>query len=250
MLSSVTNALRVVDLLGERGESGVSEIARDLNLTTATAHRLVQTLTQCGYVDRDPKTRRYTLGPRMLLLARQASSRIGIVELIHPVLEDLASVTSETVNLATYHNGEIIYLDKIDSSEIFRVVVQVGSRLPAFCTALGRALLAHRDASDVSRYLHASKFAAMTPETITDPARLAEEIGYVRKNGFAIDYGEVTTDVMCAAAPVVANGKAAVALSVTAPRSRFENRQEAIVEAVLEAARRASALVGAQLPPE
>lgn len=251
VLSSVANAFRVVDLLAERGELGVSEIGRRLDLTTATAHRLVSTLVGTGLVERNPDTRRYRLGTKILVLAQQVRGRLGVRDALRPMLEKLAADTNETVNLGVLRDGDIVYLEKIDSNELFRIEIQVGAKVPAYCTGLGKAILASLPADELGAYLTDLKPTAHTPATITSKRRLKEELDAVRKQGYAVDRGELLADVWCVAVPIVdADGRPVAALSVSAPRSRFEARSERFVRAALRHAADASEAVAGFGPPD
>jgi DNA-binding IclR family transcriptional regulator len=243
MLSSVANALRVLDLLAERGEMGVSEVGRELDLTTATAHRLVTTLVGSGFVDRDPSTRRYRLSTKILVMAGQVRSRIGLPDILRPILQDIARRTTETINLGVYRDGEVVYLDKIDSEALFRIEIRVGAHVPAYCTGLGKAMLAHQDPQEAERYISSTKMKAHTPNTITSAGALRSELESIREQGYAIDRGELLSDVWCVAVPVLADGRPVAAISISAPRSRFEDKQDKLVKVAVRAAEDASAAI-------
>ncbi len=252
MLGSVGNALRVMDLLSERGEMGVSEIGRQLTLTTATAHRLVRSLAESGLVERNPDTRRYALGPKILMLADRVRSRMGLREVLLPTLQEISETSGQTVNLGVYRDGQIMYVEKLDSNELFRIEVSVGAGVPAYCTGMGKAILAYLPESEVERYLDTADLQKHTPNTHTSVPDIKAELSLVREMGFAVDHGELLYDVWCIAAPVFGDsGVPVAAISVSTLRSRFESKQDELVPLLLEKSKEASKLLEGlgKLPP-
>lgn len=232
MLNSVANALRVLEYLIETGEARVSEIGRELEVTVGTAHRLVGTLVGSGFAEQNPTNRRYRPSLKLLILANQMRSRLGIREMTHSRLEEMKQATQETANLAVLDADRVLYVDKSVSDQVFALEAKVGSRLPAYCTALGKVLIACGDDAARERYL-----ALLEAERVTDPehppptaAAFRDELARVVKRGYAEDNGEYLPDVLCVAAPVTnGRGNAIAAVSVSALRSRFKARRDGLV---------------------
>ncbi len=244
MLGSVGNALRVIDLLSERGEMGVSEIGRQLGLTTATAHRLVRSLAESGLAERNPDTRRYSLGPKILMLADRVRSRMGLREVLLPILEEILDACGQTVNLGVYREGQIMYLEKLESNELYRIEVSVGAGVPSYCTGMGKAILAYLPETEVDRYLNSEDLVKHTPSTHTVIPDIKAELSLVREMGFAVDRGELLYDVWCVAAPVFGDSDLPIAaISISAPRSRFESKQDELVPVLIEKVKEASKLL-------
>jgi len=201
----------------------------------------VRSLAESGLVERNPATRRYSLGPKVLMLADRVRSRMGLREVLLPILQEMQDACGQTVNLGVYRDGNIIYLEKLDSKELYRIEVSVGAGVPAYCTGLGKAILAQLPETEVDRYLNGAELIKHTPSTHTSPADIKAELGLVREMGYALDRGELLYDVWCVAAPVFADSDAPVAsISITSPRSRFESMQEELIPLIIDKAKEAS----------
>lgn len=242
MLSSVANALRVLEYLIETGEARVSEIGRELNVTVGTAHRLVGTLVGSGFAEQNSTNRRYRPSLKLLVLANKMRSRLGIRDLTHNRLEELTEATHETANLGILDSDRVLYVDKVFSDQVFGIEAKVGTRLPAYSTALGKVLIAYQDESAREDYLARIAAALGTDgeHPPPDPAALRKELTAAMQRGYAEDPGEYLPDVFCVAAPVKnARGNAIAAVSISAPRSRYKAGRDGFI---LEVKRTADAL--------
>lgn len=244
VLSSVANALRVLEYLVETGEARVSEVGQELKVTVGTAHRLLGTLVAAGFAEQNPANRRYRPSPKLLVLANEMRSRISTRDVTHSRLQMLQNATRETANLAVLDDGRVLYIDKVFSDQVFGIEARIGARLPAYCTALGKVLVAHQDEAERERYLAAveAERAAHADNPPPSPTKLRKELATVLKQGYAEDHGEYLPDVFCVAAPIT-NGRdnAIAAVSISAPRSRFLARREELIREVEAAASAISA---------
>jgi DNA-binding IclR family transcriptional regulator len=239
MLNSVANALRVLEYLIETGEARVSEIGRELNVTVGTAHRLVGTLVGAGFAEQNPTNRRYRPSLKLLVLANQMRSRLGIRDLTHNRLTELTEATHETANLGVLDDDRVLYVDKVFSDQVFGIEAKVGARVPAYCTALGKVLIAYQDEQAREDYLARMKAGGGTDSDHPPPdaAAFRRELAKVVQNGYAEDHGEYLPDVFCVAAPVSNGlGKPTAAVSVSVPRSRFRTQREEFIAAVKRSA--------------
>jgi IclR family transcriptional regulator, KDG regulon repressor len=245
MLNSVTNALRVNEFIVERGEAGISEIARALDLTVGTTYRLVATLAEAGYVEQNLTNRRYRPGPKIAELARQLRGTGDFLHLAHGRLVQLKTETNETVNLGVLREGSVVYIDRAVTDQPLAVAVQIGSRVPAYCTSLGRAMLAYSDDETVNAYLkQLPKFAKGQPQKPPATGELRTILESARSAGYAEDNGEFAPDIACFAAPILDSmGKAAAAVSVSGPRVRITERRKELVPSVLTTAGELSELL-------
>jgi DNA-binding IclR family transcriptional regulator len=238
MLSSAANALRTLEYLVDNREAGVSEIGRALGVTAGTAHRLVGTLVAEGFAEQNPDNRKYRPGAKVLALAQRVRSDVDVRDVAHRHLVALAETVRETANLGTLQNQRVVYLDKVLSDQPFGIEAKIGSRVPAFCTGLGKAILAGVGEPALERYLAAMDAGEAGDEAHDPPAREAfrAELAKVRRQGFAEDVGEYMPDVFCVAAPVIdVNQRSIAALSVSVPRSRFRANRKDLVRAVTSA---------------
>ena len=244
MLSSATNALRALEYLVNHGEAGVSELGRALGVTPGTAHRLVSTLVAEGFAEQNGNNRKYRPGTKVLRLGEQVRGRQDVREIAHDYLVRLADSMRETVNLGVLRDHKIVYIDKVLSDQPFGIEAKVGSRVPAFCTAMGRAILASIDERSLERYMVAMEQGAAGDETHQAPTRAAllRELTAVKRHGFADDKGDYLPDVFCVAAPITdAELQPIAALSLSVPRSRFRANRKALGEAAQSTARELSA---------
>lgn len=220
-LQSVGRALRALELIAESGELGVIELGRLLDVHKATASRLIAVLGERGLVERDPLTEKYRLGFGLIRLAGAAMAGLDLVSTSHPILEDLADRTRETVNLGVLSGDAVVYIDQITGTRSIVSVSWVGRRTPVHCTSNGKVLLAFGDERDRERLL-ARPLDRLTDRTITDAANLRTQLREVKARGYAQTLEELEQGLNAVAAPVrQADGKLVAALSVSGPAFRM-----------------------------
>jgi DNA-binding IclR family transcriptional regulator len=217
---------RVVDILETflwlGPELGVSEIARALDLKKATAHRLLASLRRRNMVAQDPITRRYRLGGKLWELGSIATNQVDWSGRVKPFLERLTLETGETSHLAVLSDGQVLYVEKVESSRSLRMPSQVGRRLPFHCTGVGKALVAYLPEDVLEGLIARHGLARMTPFTITDASLLREDLARTRERGYAIDTEEIEEGLVCFAAPVRDHTAHVVAaISIAGPSSRL-----------------------------
>ena len=240
VLNSAANALRALECLVDRGDVGVSEIARHLNVTVGTGHRILVTLVEMGFAEQNPGSRRYRPSSKVLSLAQQMRGRVNTRDRIHLHLVELVQAVRESVHLAILDDATVLYLDKVTSDQPFGIEFRVGSRLPAHSSALGNVLLAFGDDADLDAVIKASEQAAPAAPPI-DRGQLQRAMRTVRKDGVAEDHGEFLADVRCVAAPVRGrSGRVVAAIDIAAPRSRFDPISAQLRSEVLRSAERIS----------
>ncbi len=193
---------------------GVSELARSLRLAKSNVHRHLSTLVALGYVKRsdkgvyEPTLKCWSVGVEVL-------NRLDLRRVARPHLEWLATRTDETVHLTILDHGQIVYIDKIESTHPVREFTRIGARAPAHCTATGKVLLAFRDE------LPSQPLQRFTRHTIRDLRRLKAELVAVRRQGYAINLGEYGAHVNGVAAPVADHtGSVVAALVISGPAER------------------------------
>lgn len=224
-LGSVANALRLIEALATTAEAGVSELARELQLSKPSVDRLLTTLVSAGFVEQNNATRKYRLTVKLVSLADSVRPRIRFIDIARPYLVELSEQFHETVNLGVLSGEAILYADTIPSSQMFRIDVRPGSRLPAYCTAMGKAILAFSEPAKTAAYLRSFTPIAYTPHTVPNVATLREQFAEIMRTGYAIDNGEILEEACCIAAPVLdSSGHAIASVSITAPRSSFHKK--------------------------
>jgi DNA-binding IclR family transcriptional regulator len=217
---SVARALRALELIAEGGELGVTELGRGLGVHKATASRLAATLAEGGLIERDPTSDRYRLGFGLIRLVGAAMASIDLVRTAHPVLEELAERTHETVNLGVRSGDGVVYIDQVSSAHLVASTNWVGRRTPLHGSSSGKVVLAFLPEAELQGLL-ARPLEALTARTVTDPARLRRQLEEVRVRGYATIQDELEEGLNAVAAPVrQLNGEVVAALSVSGPSFR------------------------------
>jgi IclR family transcriptional regulator, pca regulon regulatory protein len=198
---------------------GVSELGRDIGLSRSTTHRYVATLTALGYLQQDQATKKYRLGPRVLDLGFSAINSMELREVAAPHLRTLSDETGYTVNMAILDRLDIVYVERCRSSRAGQreidLNLHVGSRLPAYCTSLGKVLLAYLPPEEQAATLAENEFARRGPNTITSRSALTAELKRVRAKGLAISNEELAYGLRSIAAPILSrDGVAAAAINL------------------------------------
>jgi DNA-binding IclR family transcriptional regulator len=220
-LQSVTRAVRALELIAESGSLGVTELGRLLDVHKATSSRLVATLAERGLVERDPITDKYRLGFGLIRLAGAAMAGLDLVRTAHPVLEDLAERTRETVNLGVLSGDAVVYVDQIAGTRAIVNVSWVGRRAPLHCTSNGKVLLASLPEAEQDRLLD-RPLERPTSHTIVDLVTLRSQLREIEVRGYAQTLEEVEEGLNAVAAPVrQADGEVVAALSVSGPAFRM-----------------------------
>lgn len=244
-VESVRRALRVLRCFDvEHRRLGVSDIARELTMHKSTVHRLLAALESEGFV-RQFDDRRYTLGWIVFELGAALKIPERVREVVLGELEALVVATGETAHLAILDEGEVLYIEKVESPYNLRMPSAVGRRVPLHCTALGKVLAAGLDPITMSRHMHTRPLEAFTLQTMTNPCDVQQEIKRVREQGFALDREEIEEGLMCVAAPVVdENGVTCAAVSIAGPTSRMSRNLDSHTMAVQTACQNISRQLG------
>ncbi len=183
-------------------------------VTRPTAHRLVQTLLAEGYLAQDPGDSRITPGYSVLQLAAGLlnSNRLRIESFPH--LEALARDSGERVNLGILHRRRVLHLGGVEKPSLPTIYAHFGKTVPAYCSAMGKAILAHLTEAELQDYLDSEPLLDLTPTTITDKAALKAELAEVRRMGIAIDRGENNPSTFCIGAAILVRDKPLGAIAV------------------------------------
>lgn len=221
LTDSVTRVVEVLALLGGVPDGlGVSDIAEQLRVHRSTASRLLGTLSANGMVERDQATRRYRLGARIVGLAATAVARLPVVSQARPALEQLSAMTSETANLAILDRTHVVYVDQVTPAHAVVMASWVGRRSPAHASSSGKVLLAFGTVQARETVLR-HPLKPLTPHTVTDPERLRAILAETRRLGYTTSSGELEEGLITMAAPVLKDGRAIAAVSLSGPRFRI-----------------------------
>jgi DNA-binding IclR family transcriptional regulator len=226
----------------EHAEQGVSEIAQATGLHKATAHRILMTLLNSGFLERAADGEKFRLGLRMVELGLGALHRLDLRRAAYPYMQQLVEGFRETCTLGVFDRGQVLYVEVVHSERSLTIAARVGRHLPAHCTASGKVLLAFLPLEVLEPLLQAP-LAAYTEKTITSPARLREELEVVRQRGYALADEEFEAGIWAASVPIRdIDGNVIAAMSLPFPTNRLRpERIPGIVQALIEAANAVSA---------
>ncbi|BEP13325.1 IclR family transcriptional regulator [Acidothermaceae bacterium B102] len=198
---------------------GIAELGRAVDLNKSTTYRYVATLARMGYLQQDPETKKYSLGPRVVDLGFAAINSMEITRVAARYLQGLSDETGHTVSMAVLDGTDIVYVDRRRSGRggtmAMDLNLHVGSRLPAYCTAMGKVLLAYRDPGTLRVLLERTDLARRAPKTITAREQLTFALGRIRETGVALNDEELAPGLRALAAPVRArSGEVVAAINI------------------------------------
>ncbi|MEY9840890.1 IclR family transcriptional regulator [Streptacidiphilus sp. EB103A] len=235
-VQSVDRAVSILQVLAGQGPSGVTEIAEGLGIHKATVFRLLATLESRGLVEQDSERGRYRIGYSVVELAAGATRRSDLSLLSRPVCQELATAAGETVNVAIHDGPEVISIDQVIGGAAITSIDWVGKRTPMHATAAGKVFLAYMPKEQADGIL-AQGLRRYTPHTIVDPARLEEQLEFVRKREYATTSEEHEIGLAAIAAPIRSlEGQVIAAVTLSGPTFRVNDRTVAeLAEQVVEA---------------
>jgi len=240
-----TSADRVADVLlafsAAESSLGVSQIARQLGMSKAVVHRILQSLVARGLLQHNERTHAYGLGPAAVMLGARTLAQMDLRDVARPELMWLRNETQETTTLSLLVNDRRAYIDQFPSPKEIKMTVELGRGYPLHAGASSRVILAHMTPADRERVL-TGPLMSLTSETITEEKRLAASLRLVAEKGYATSHGERQSGAGSVAAPVFATGGRVVgAISICGPQYRFDEETVArFIPMAVEAARRIS----------
>lgn len=225
MDGTLLKGLRVLETLALSDQPrGITELARDLELTKSNLHRTLQTLIAAQYVH-TPTPGRYACTLKLFELGSAVMSQVNVRSAGVPFMAKLLADTGETVHLSVLDKAEVIYVNKLDSAHPVRAYSSIGGRAPAYCVASGKALLAHSGEAALTA-LGDFPLPDYTPRTITTLEGLQREMAQIRRQGFAVNRGEWRYTVYGLAAIVLdASGHPVASIGISGPAERMKPAQ-------------------------
>lgn len=207
---SLARGLRVIESFeGHQDGRSIVEISQSIGLSRASIRRILLTLESLGYVERNRQV--YRLKTQVLRLGFSYLSSSSVVEAARPVLERITEQLHESASMSMLDGDQIVYVARSAASRVLAAGLSVGSRLPAYCTSMGRVLLASLPDPELAAYMRELKPKALTPKTITRIPQLNKAILTVRKEGYAIVDEELEAGLRSIAVPVYTRGNRVVA---------------------------------------
>jgi DNA-binding IclR family transcriptional regulator len=222
----------------QKPELTFTELVACLDLHKSTLYRLLEAMRSHGLVEQDRETGKYQLGVRLFEFGMLAVDRLEISTSAKPALEKLVEQTGETAHLCIFENPDVVYVAKVESKQTLRMPSHVGRRNPAYCTGVGKAILAELSADELETYLSHNQLRSLTKKTIVTPAELKKQLNEIRLRGYSLDDEEISEGLRCVGAAVRDyTGKAIAAVSIAGPSIRItKSRISDLAASVVEAA--------------
>ncbi len=221
--TTVTKAINILDILAIKADEGVSlaELCALIDIPKSSVHRYLVTLQELGLAERQNNDR-YFLGTKVIEMAGTYLLKSDLRKDSQTALDELSEITGETIHLAVPSGNEVVYIAKVESKHALSMYSHIGARLPMYCTALGKAILAFSNEHELDALL-TKPLVARTPCSITSLAALVEELALIRSRGYAIDNEENETGIRCVGAPIFDYlTKPVGAISISAPCDRMD----------------------------
>jgi IclR family pca regulon transcriptional regulator len=242
---SLARGLQVLQAFSDQRRSlTIAQLSHRTGIPRASVRRCLHTLTALGYAEAE--NNHFSLKPKVLSLGYSYLSSTPLTVSAHPYLNRISRSLNESCSLAVLQDDEVLYVGRSAASRIMSVSLTTGSRLPAYCTALGRVLLAHLPPAELGAYLERVPLKAMTEFTVVNPDRLKEILEGVRTDGYAILEEELEIGLRSIAVPVRgASGNVLAALNIGAHAARVPKRkmQDEFLPALLQGAQDLSILL-------
>lgn len=245
LMSSLYNALKILDLLSEHDELGVTEISKTLDIGKASVFKMLYTFEKKKYVTKTQNSK-YKLGVRFVDYGSIILERQNILELAKPFIQTLRDEHNETTHLGVLGEDlNIVFMLKEASTASIQMASRVGSIMPFYATASGKVLVAHNLDEETKNKISSYDFTQFTKNTITDYEELNDQFKQIKEQGYGEDLEEYELGLTCYAAPVKdASGNAVAAISVSGPTRRMERNKEQLIESLKKTASKLSKTLG------
>ncbi len=234
--TSITKAFHLLDHFNSiKPEWGVRELAKETGANKSTTYRMLATLESLGVLRKDQTSEKYSLGLKLFELGNRVPVKHAFINHTHPVLQLVAAEITETVHLGILKDQQVFMLDKVESPKGLKLNSVIGTFSPAYCSGLGKVLLAHLDPLQQKKTLHAIALKANTEFTITKKAKLKKQLEQIKNQAYAIDRQELELGLICVAVPVYNQDDHVIAaLSAAGPAIRFKEEKIEEYVAILQ----------------
>ena len=224
MIQSVNRCVNILRCFESSEWLGVTEISERTGLNKSTAFGIISTLAAEGLLEQDTVTGRYCLGLELFRLGNLVNTSTR--RMVMPKLEYLAQSLEETVNYVRPDGSDVVYLIKKESPHSMRICTKTGQRLPMYCTAVGKAILAYLPKDTQDRLLSGYAYTAFTENTVSSESALRCQLQEVLRLGYAVEREEFETGLICVAVPVLDhNGSPVAAVSCSGPKARMNDHK-------------------------
>jgi len=245
LIQSVVRTLNILNCFEKNEDLQISQISSLVGINKSTAYHLLFTLKEMQFVRQDEYTKGYSLGIQVFKLGYTYFNQMNLVKVARPYLKVLCEATKETVHLGELSGAEVLYLDKIESPMSIAMRSRIGTTRPAYCTGIGKILLAFQNKDVLKRILDGVVLEPYTKNTIVNRGVLLKKLRQYRTQGYSIDDEEIEDGLFCVAAPILdISGKLVAALSVSTPKYRIHDRLDALITEVKQTALKISTEIG------
>jgi len=221
-----------------------AELLDNSDFPKATLYRFLQSLTNQGMLSYDPDRQTYTPGMRLVRLAHAAWTQSSLAPIARPFLDTLSRETGETVHLAQLDSSQVLYVDKRNAAKPVEMFSQAGKVGPAYCTGVGKAMMAYLDDDALNKAVSQQSYHRFTDKTLTSEQALRADLIRIRQRGYAIDDEEHEPGIICIACPILTSGGRLLgAISVTGSTNRMDFNQ---LEAWVPRVRRVADQIGTE----
>lgn len=248
---SLTRALTLLERLSESPKGlQLTDLSYQLGMPAATVHRLLTTFEELNFVEQDSEQGLWFVGLKTFTVGNAFLNRRNYVAIARPHMHSLVEQCGETVNLGVIDDGEVVFISQVESQEVMRMIVKLGSRSPIHASGVGKAMLANMPQQRVSKILERRGLARYTDHSIDNPALLRDELEQIRQQGYALDDEEHAVGLRCVAAAIFdENGQALAAISLSGPKARMvDDRLGELGQAIKQTADEISQALGGNRP--
>ena len=229
--SNVDKTLSVLEAVAQNSKGlSLADLVKSVGIPKTTAFRILEILSVREYVTWNKENEKYYIGIKALEIGISGLIGQDIVDVSIPYLQELSMTVGETSFLAVYNNGDVVYLYKAEGTSSIQTTARLGSRRPAYCTALGKVILASLPIEETDRVFE-KKLGKFTEKTVIDRIRLYEEFAHIRTDGYSVDDEGVEYGLYCLAVPIYNyTGGVIAAISVSGPIKRLNENKEKVIQ--------------------
>lgn len=244
-VQTIDRALSILEILSNYDNLSLMEISEKVQLHKATTHRLVNSLLENGYIEKDATTKKYRISLKLFQLGNRRVQNIDFLNVAKSMIRQLSQEINQTVHLVIEDDNEVLYIDKHDSQDSeTRMHSRIGKKAPMYVTAVGKAILATKTNSAIVDYWNQVDIQPKTTHTITNLEDFLAEIDTVRQQGYAIDNEENEYGIVCIGASFASyKDSSAGAISISLPLSEVKNK-DIYIQKIVETTRKISSLLG------
>ncbi|MFL2099786.1 IclR family transcriptional regulator [Desemzia sp. FAM 23989] len=244
-VQTIDRALSILEILSNYDNLSLMEISEKVQLHKATTHRLVNSLLENGYIEKDATTKKYRISLKLFQLGNRRVQNIDFLNVAKSMIRQLSQEINQTVHLVIEDDNEVLYIDKHDSQDSETGMhSRIGKKAPMYVTAVGKAILATKTNSAIVDYWNQVDIQPKTTHTITNLEDFLAEIDTVRQQGYAIDNEENEYGIVCIGASFASyKDLSAGAISISLPLSEVKNK-DIYIQKIVETTRKISSLLG------